>query len=151
MLRKALGCNGLWLVVWNSLWQKIKQEPPGALTARQSVFNIYGKSLLVWNLRFIREKRQNSRNHHAPSLRDSGRNIGCANPTLKRGTCDHCAYGAGDWLLSGTKRHHTGPFEGPATIKSPVWLEDTYSSFFSLRAFTLNQIGVPEKPKASRI
>ena len=30
-------------------------------------------------------------------------------------------------------------------------VDESYSSFFSFRAFTLNQIGVPLKPKASRI
>jgi hypothetical protein len=39
------------------------------------------------------------RTKNAPSLRDSVGIIGIANPTLKRGANNHCAYGAGDGPL----------------------------------------------------
>jgi len=56
--------------------------------------------------------------HYAPSLRDSGCSgciVGCANPTLKRGANNHCAYGAGDRLLSLLQRLKSCPFKAMPT------------------------------------
>ncbi len=48
----------------------------------------------------------------APSLRDSGAIIGFANPTLKRGANNHCAYGAGDGLLPAGIASAQAPLRG---------------------------------------
>jgi hypothetical protein len=66
--------------------------------------------------------------HPAPSLRDSGWIIGCANPALKRGANKRCAYGAERLAPVGAEDAGTGSFEGPPTLKPPALPEDAYST-----------------------
>ena len=69
-------------------WNELKAN------VREAVRGFYFDSTAPASVRFSQKALEGS-GAWAPSLRDSGWIVGFANPTLKRGANNHCAYGAG--------------------------------------------------------